>query len=231
MPRPLRSKTWPKGFPDLSEARREECAKGTLMMTRSVEMARAMHRADVEVKIPSFFTLENLPPSKHEEHVSAWHMDEVTELLEEVDTWQSAFFNTCAYELELEKGHRHWKPQLIGGTLPGIQTLRRSCPCEGRPHEPIVGKEKSKKSAAYPKEFCRAYGVLAAKHFMRMARSEFLEGREKLLRDDITNKKMKISKLEKETAEIEERTEKIKDTKEYRWGFRGSSRSLWTPRT
>lgn len=219
MPRPLRSKTWPKGFPNLSEAQREECAKGTLMMTRSVEMARAMHRADVEVKIPSFFTLENPPPSKHEEHVSAWHMDEVTELLEEVDTWQSAFFNTCAYESNLEKGHRHWKPQLIGGTLPGIQTLRRSCPCDGRPHEPIVGKEKSKKSAAYPKDFCRAYGVLAAKHFMRMARSEFLEGREKLLRDDITNKKRKISMLEKETAEIEERTEKIKDTKEYQVGL------------
>ena len=74
------------------------------MMTRSVEMVRAMHRADVGVKIPSFFNLENPPPSKHEEHVSAWHMDEVTELLEEVDTWQSAFFNTCAYESNFRKG-------------------------------------------------------------------------------------------------------------------------------
>ena len=236
MPKPLRSKKWPYGFPSLNESQKQECNKGTIMMARSVEMCRTMHRADVGVKVPSFFTLENPPPSGHHEHVSAWHMDEVTGLLEEVDTWQSAFFNTCSYETDLEKGTRHWKPQLIGGTLPGIQTLRRSCPCEGRSHEPIVGKDRSKKSATYPWELCEVYSVLACRHFMRVARSEFLEGREKLLRDDIEHKKKKIKLFEEKTKTAEIETEKIMDTKEYKMGVghlksqASSSADLaWTP--
>ena len=179
MPGPLRSKSHPFGFDDLTPAKKQECDIGTLLMARSANMVRAITEADEEVKVPSFATLENPPPSRHAEHVSAWHMPEMVQLLEDIEVWQSAFFHTCGYEENLELGSRHFKPQLIGGTLQGLQTLRRSCQCGDRPHEPIFGKEKSKKSAEYPKSFCQEYGRLAAKHFMRIARSEFWEARTK----------------------------------------------------
>ncbi len=216
MPGPLRSKSFPYGFPDLSEAKRKECDQGTLFMARSANVVRAMNEADKEVKVPSFATLENPPPSHHEEHISAWHMPELVKLLDDIPEWQSAFFHTCGFEEDLDVGTRHLKPQLIGGTLPGLQTLRRSCPCGERPHEPIVGKEKSKKSAEYPKILCSEYGRLAAKHFMRIARSEFLEGRAKVVEGSISRLRAKQSKWEEETEKAEKRTKEIQETEEYK---------------
>ena len=228
MPGPLRSKSFPYGFPDLSEMKKKECDQGTLFMARSANVVRAMNEADKEVKVPSFATLENPPPSHHEEHISAWHMPELVKLLEDIPEWQSAFFHTCGFEEELELGSRHLKPQLIGGTLPGLQTLRRSCPCGERPHEPIVGKEKSKKSAEYPKALCKEYGRLAAKHFMRIARSEFLEGRAKVVEGSISKLRAKQIKLEEETEKVEKRTKEIQETEEYKRATTSSSSSSTT---
>ena len=225
MPGPLRSKSFPYGFPDLSEAKKKECDQGTLFMARSANVVRAMYEADREVKVPSFATLENPPPSHHEEHISAWHMPELVKLLEDIPEWQSAYFHTCGFEEELEVGARHFKPQLMGGTLPGLQTLRRGCPCGERPHEPIVGKEKSKKSAEYPKALCREYGKLAAKHFMRIAKSEFLEGRAKVVEGSISKLRAKRTRLEEETEVVEKKTKEIQETEDYKRAMLAASSS------
>ncbi len=211
-PGPLRSKEEPYGFSTLSRAQKIECDKGTIYMARSVDMVKAMEEGHKDMVVKGFSTLENPPPSDHPKHISAWHMPELYQLVNRLPHWESAHFNTCAYEEDLEVGSRHYKPQLVGGTLPGIGGLRRDCGCGGAPHEPIVGKEKSARAAAYPESFCRAYGKLAAAHFQRMARSEFLEGRRELLRGSIEKRKRAIQRIEESkerhemgTADIETR--------------------------
>eukprot|EP00435_Cladocopium_sp_Y103_P024521 s2661_g6.t1 len=119
-------------------------------------MVDAQYKADCYVKVPGFATLQNPPPSSIETHISAWHMPEMVALVDKVPGWKCAHFNSCAYETDIEMGARHYKPQMIGGTLEGIDELNRTCPCGNKPHEPIVGKEKSKLSATYPPEFCIA---------------------------------------------------------------------------
>ena len=73
------------------------------------------------IKVPSFVTLDNPPPSSHEQHISAWHVPELVDPVDKLETWKCARFNTCALEEHLEVGTRHCKPQLIGGTLPGTR--------------------------------------------------------------------------------------------------------------
>lgn len=177
MPPPLRSKKYPYGLPVLSHHHKDECNIGTILMARAIGMVDAVHRADRCAKVPSFATLENPPPSDHEEHISAWHMPEMVELVDRIDDWKCAHFNTCAYESDFPLGTKHYKPQMVGGTLPGICSLNRVCTCGNKTHEPIVGKDKSSKSAAYPWEFCQAYGELAARHFMKHGKDGVL-GRE-----------------------------------------------------
>lgn len=118
------------------------------------------------MKVGDFAALENPPPSDHEEHLSAWHMPEM----------KRAHFKTCHAKMTC-RWERHYKPQMVGGTLQGIEKFNKPCNCKGRPHEPVIGKEKSSRSSAYPKEFCQAYGELAAKHFFNVAKAEFLDGR------------------------------------------------------
>ena len=211
-PGPLRSKEEPYGLSTLSREQKAECDMGTIYMARSVDMVKAMEEGHKDMMVKGFSTLENPPPSDHPKHISAWHMPELYQLVNRLPHWVSAHFNTCAYEEDLEVGSRHFKPQLVGGTLPGIGELRRGCGCGGAPHEPIVGKEKSSRAAAYPESFCRAYGKLAAAHFLRMARSEFLEGRRELLRGSIEKRKRAIQRIEESkerhemgTADIETR--------------------------
>ena len=211
-PGPLRSKEEPYGLSTLSKAQKVECDKGTIYMARSVDMVKAMEEGYKDMVVKGFSTLENPPPSDHPKHISAWHMPELYQLVNRLPHWESAHFNTCAYEEDLAVGSRHYKPQLVGGTLPGIGELRRDCGCGGAPHEPIVGKEKSSRAAAYPESFCKAYGKLAATHFLRMARSEFLEGRRELLRGSIEKRKRAIQRIEESkerhemgTADIETR--------------------------
>ena len=177
MPPLLRSKKYPYGLPGLSHHHKDECNIGTILMARAIGMVDAVHRADRCAKVPSFATLENPPPSDHEEHISAWHMPEMVELVDRIDDWKCAHFNMCAYGSDFPLGTKHYKPQMVGGTLPGICSLNRVCTCGNKTHEPIVGKDKSSKSAAYPWEFCQAYGELAARHFMKHGKDGVL-GRE-----------------------------------------------------
>ena len=219
MPPPLRSKSFPYGLPGLSHRQKDDCNMGTILMARAVGMVDTIHRAERCSKVPSFATLENPPPSEHEEHISAWHMPEVVELVDKIEEWQCAHFHTCAYQSGLEPGTKHFKPQLVGGTLPGIGTLSRKCSCGNRPHEPIIGKDRSKKSAAYPWDFCKAYGELAAKHFRNMAKTEFLEGRLVILEDRINYLKSNTTKVMNEVEGLEKETRKVEGSSEYRSGL------------
>ena len=45
-------------------------------------------------------------------------------------------------------------------------------------------------------EFCRAYGRLAALHFHRVAKAEFLEGRREEIAKNIANRKKVLRRLE-----------------------------------
>ena len=236
MPGRLRSKEFPYGFEDLDVKQRTEVDKGTIMMARSVEMCKAMRAADRDQRVPGFFTLENPPPTDHHSHISAWHMDELVDLVESTEGWYSAHFNTCAYEKELPLGERHYKPQLVGGTLPGILTLSKRCECQGRTHEPIIGKNRSSKAAAYPWDFCRDYAKLAVDHYLKMAKVEYYEGRSRLLSGSIRLKKERITDYEDQTAKSEVKTKfyekkisKYKDIyEERREKASGSNELEWT---
>ena len=219
MPPPLRSKKYPYGLPGLSHHHKDECSIGTIFMARAIGMVDAVHRADRCAKVPSFATLENPPPSDHEGHISAWHMPEMVELVDRIDDWKCAHFNTCAYESDLPLGTKHYKPQMVGGTLPGICSLNRVRTCGNKTHEPIVGKDKSSKSAAYPWEFCQAYGELTARHFMNMAKTEFLEGRLILLEDRITFLKENAADVMNEVENLEELTKTVERSSVHRRGL------------
>jgi len=219
LPGPVRSQDYPYGFPDANEREEEECRNGTVMMARSAVIVDAMYKADRFMKVPGFATLENPPPSDVPGHISAWHMPEIISLVDKVPGWKCAHFNTCAYQSELPEGTRHFKPQMIGGTLHGIEELNKTCPCGRRPHEPIIGKEKSKRSAAYPLEFCVAYGKLAAKRFYKIAQAEFLEGRLVLLQDRVNHLKGATADTVQETEDIEAATKKVIESEDYQRGL------------
>eukprot|EP00435_Cladocopium_sp_Y103_P025722 s2922_g6.t1 len=219
LPGPLRSKSFPYGFRDLSAKDKNTCNQGTILMARAVGMAEAVFKADRFMKVPGFVTLENPPPSDHPEHISAWHMPELVELVDRVAEWRCAHFNTCAYEIDVPLGERHYKPQMLGGTLQDIDSLSMQCNCGGRPHEPIVGKERSSRSASYPKAFCRAYGALVAKHFLNMAKAEFLEGRLKLLGDRINYLKGTTADLVRDTEDLESHTKHVETSASFERGM------------
>lgn len=226
MPGPVRSKDRPYGMEGLSEQRRKECDLGTVLMARSVLMAHVILEHDVDAKVPSFVTMENPPPSDVPQHLSAWHMPEMVDLLEKVPTWRTANYNTCAYEDDIPLGEKRYKPGMIGGTLPGILTMGKRCKCNGKLHEPIVGKNKSEKAAAYPPAFCKAYAKLAVDHFVKMGTMEFLEGRHKLMEANIEYLRMKASDLEGQAARAWANAEAFMDSEGYkRWEEHASSSS------
>eukprot|EP00435_Cladocopium_sp_Y103_P074084 s120_g46.t1 len=229
LPKPLRSKQFPYGFRHLDPKEKTECNVGTILMARAVGLAEAVFKADRFMRVPSFVTLENPPPSDHPEHISAWHMPELVELVDKISDWKCAHFNTCAYESNIPLGAKHYKPQMLGGTLQNVDALNRTCQCGNRPHEPIIGKDRSSKSAAYPEEFCRAYGELAAKHFMNMARAEFLEGRLKLLSDRIDYLKVNTRGLMREAESLDAQSKRVENSREYRKGVEHRNLRLRSP--
>ena len=99
-----------------------------------------------------------------------------------------------------------------------METLAKKCACGGRPHEPIIGKEKSQKSAAYPGQLCKDYAKLAIAHFKKMAQAEFLEGRLVLLNRNIKYLKEKAMEYDKETLAVEKDTKEYQCSKAYRDG-------------
>ena len=219
MPGPVRSKEKPYGLEGLPEHRRRECDLGTVLMARSVLMAHTIVEHDRDIKVPAFVTMENPPPSDVPGHISAWHMPEMVDLLEKVPTWRTANYNTCAFQPDLKVGEKHYKPGMIGGTLPGILKLGKRCSCGfGKLHEPITGKEKSSKAAAYTDTFCEEYAKLVIDHFVKMGLSEFWEGRARLVEKRLEVLKMKAAEEESLAARATRNTEDIEKTEDYkRW--------------
>ena len=219
LPGPVRSKDFPYGFPDLNDKEKRECNIGSVLMAKSVVIADYMFKADRRMKVPSFATLENPPPSDVVPHISAWHMPEMVDLVDRNPDWKCAHFNTCAYEEDVDLGARHYKPQMVGGNLIGIEALSKICPCGNRTHEPIVGKERSQKSAAYPPAFCREYGKLAAQHFLKIAKAEFLEGRLVVMQNRINYLKGAAADTVKDAMDVDEHTNTITKSDDYKRGL------------
>ena len=219
MPGPVRSKERPYGLEGLSDHRQRACDLGTVLMARSVLMAHAIMEHDKDIKVPAFVTMENPPPSDLPDHLSAWHMPEMVDLLEKVPTWRTANYNTCAFQHDLKVGEKHYKPGMIGGTLPGILSLGKRCSCGvGKLHEPITGKDKSSKAAAYPKAFCEEYARLAVEHFVKMGLSEFWEGRSRLMEKSLEVLRMKAAEEESLAARAWSNSEEIEKGEDFkRW--------------
>ena len=181
-PGPVRSRRDPYGLKDNTEKQQQEADCGTLHASRSALMVKAMIEGHRGAKVQPVVTMENPPPSDHPDHLSAWELYEVAEVVEEdlgvVD------FDTCVYEGQLEDGRRHLKPQRFAGTLQNLIELEGKCECR-RAHEPIVGKEKSRASAEYPSALCRKYAKLACDQFERIGKAEYLLRRTESLKQEV----------------------------------------------
>ena len=218
MPGPVRSKLRPYGLAGLPTHWQKEADDGTVMMTRSCMMVGEQYKVDRMIAVGGFSTLENPPPSDHPEHISAWHMPEMVDLIDSIPEFKCAYYNMCAFEEDLAVGEKHFKPGLIGGTLPGIEKLARKCGCGNATHEPITGKERSELSAAYPEAFCKAYAELAVDHFLKIAQSEFLEGRMVWMASRIEWLKAKTVEFNQEAIDVDAESNKILQSREYREG-------------
>ena len=72
---------------------------------------------------------------------------------------------------------------------------------------PITGKEASRASAIYPKDFCEEYAKLAVKHFQKMGKQEFLKLKMESKRtevSDVQDRQRKKKKRKREGKEEEE---------------------------
>ena len=176
MPGPVRSRKFPYGYPSNSAKEQEECDTGTIMLARSLMMAEAIETRKNGTTLGGFATLENPPPSNLADHQSAWEMQEMRAYLRR---WRSfeVDFNTCCYEIEVEVGKRHFKPQRFAGSLYELGSLRSKCDCGDAGHEHITGPQKSKASAEYPEALCAKYAELAMKHFKKLAKVEYYRER------------------------------------------------------
>eukprot|EP00435_Cladocopium_sp_Y103_P075273 s22_g55.t1 len=195
-PRPVRSKQHPYGLPQLSERRRAEADEGTLHVSRTVHLEEAILNSRPEDTFRPVATVENPPPSDHPEHLSAWELPELAGLFDR-HNFTLAEFTTCRFQSNIPPGKRNYKPQMFGGNLPGLSSLRGVCMCgEGVGHVAIVGKERSAASARYPDELCEAYAILLIGQFERMAKAEFFDQRAKDLASEVAELRKKSTKRE-----------------------------------
>ena len=194
-PGPVRSKRHPYGIPGLPKHRQQEADEGTLHASRTAHMADRIISSRPEDRLRPFATLENPPPTDHGEHLSAWELPEIANLFEKYEQdFILAEFPTCIYQPHLDFGLRTFKPQMFGGTLPGLTSLRGKCRCGDEPHVPVVGKERSAASGEYPEDLCNVYARLVIRQFQRIAKAEFFTKRQEDLRKE-------VNKLRKRTEE------------------------------
>ena len=207
MPGPVRSRKFPYGFPSNSSKEQEECDTGTVMLARSLMMAEAIESRKNGTTLGGFATLENPPPSSLPDHQSAWEMQETRAFLRR---WRSfeVDFNTCCYEIDVEVGKRHFKPQRFAGSMYELGSLSSKCSCGNAGHEPIIGAQRSKASAEYPEALCAKYSELAMKHFKKLAKVEYYR---------------------KRVAFAEKKLGKVKKLAEEKGAERVQSRAPWSP--
>lgn len=170
LPGPVRSKEFPYGFPDASKKEEEECSAGTVMMARLAVIVDAMYKADR-------FAKENPPPSDVEMHILAWHMPElVSVVMDKVPCRLEVrrFQFLCVYANQTYPWARHFKPQMIGGTLQGIEKLYMQEVPLWKPSTRAHHREgESSKSAAYPLEFRRTASWLRSTSTRSRSRSSW----------------------------------------------------------
>ena len=200
-PGPVGSKLFPYGLMTNNSRQQAECDRGTILAARAADMAKEVEagKRPGEV-IGPFSTLENPPESNHAEHLSAWELAEVKNYTDVMGI-RNANFHTCAYQQKIPEGQRNLKPQRIAGSLIGIGTLAKFCTCLVEAgHVPITGKEASRASAIYPKDFFEEYAKLAVKHFQKMGKQEFL--------------KLKMESKRTEVSDLQDRQRKKKRKRE-----------------
>ena len=185
-PGPCRSKEHPYGMPTNSEKLQRECDEGTLHAARSALIGRYILWEREDHTVRPVVTLENPPPSELENHLSAWELGEVKELVEGFN-FVSANFTSCKFQMDIPRGERYYKPQRISGTLRGLTSLSGGCPCgRGAVHVPVVGKDVSQASGKYPQALCEAYASLVIEHFKKMASEEFVRRRARVMEEELT---------------------------------------------
>ena len=202
LPRPLRTKSFPYGLPGLDQRRKAEVDEGTILMSRSVDIIKAME-ADHNLTVKSFYTVENPPESNVEEHISAWEMPELKCTIDNIPEFRKVLFNTCIYQQDQPQDQRMKKPQCFGGNLPNLIALGGFCKCPlNADHLAVVGPSRSRASGEYPKKLCEAYAKLAVQHFIRMGRAEFLEAKRMGLQKNIEEMKAKVEKHREEVGRM-----------------------------
>ena len=185
LPGPVRSKAYPHGLPSNTVEQQREADQGTVMMVRSLGMARALREVGNGRKVGPSYTVENPPASDHPQHLSAWETEDMVAFCDSADI-QEANFDSCIYEQKvLRDGKRHLKPQKFAGKLERLHTLFGRCTCESGVHEPVVGKKATAASAMYSSELRVAYAMRLVAHFEKMAEAEFLEDKIHALREEI----------------------------------------------
>ena len=140
------------GARDNNEQQLLECDRGTVMMARSIQMARGgkvsfiTHRAKGK---------ENPPQSDLQEHISAWGMAEVIGYLRRSKI--SLFKHSCIGQGAIDIG----SPTLFG-IEPRVQAQEQQ----------TAGKKESQESGEYSWELCNSYANLLMDHFEKMAVAE-----------------------------------------------------------
>ena len=182
-PGPVRDKRHPYGIPGLPSHRQREADEKTLHASRTAHMADAIIASRPEDKMRPFATIENPPPSEHPQHLSAWELPEIANLFTKYEH-KDFIFTTCSFQQELEPGTRTFKPQMFGGTLPGLSSLRGGCSCGDAQHVPVIGKERSAASGEYPEALC-TLGWRSGNSRRWQAQAEFITKRQEDLAKEV----------------------------------------------
>ena len=103
LPEPVRTRSEPYGCKSNDERQQQECDRGTAMLARSTNIAEEIAKTPTTAIVVKPVTMENPPPSEHEEHVSAWGMAEMVRFLR-LPGVKVSFFNTCAYQADRARG-------------------------------------------------------------------------------------------------------------------------------
>ena len=173
-----------KGTPVWSPYKLGEVTKRVWHAARSALIGRHILWEREDHAVRPVVTLENPPPSELENHLSAWELGEVKELVEGFN-FATANFTSCKFQMDLPRGERYYKPQRISGTLRGLTSLGGGCPCgRGAVQVPVVGEDVSQASGKYPQALCEAYAALVIEHFKKMASEEFVRRRARVMEEE-----------------------------------------------
>ena len=176
-------------------------------------MAEVIANSRPDDVIKPAVTVENPPPSDHDQHCSAWELPEVHSAVEKLD-WTKVAFTSCHFQRRVELGKRTFKPQMFAGSLLGIRSLAGTCPCGKADHIPVVGKARSVESGHYSDELCEAYAELVIHHFRRLATAEFYAKREADLKKEVDELRRKSAKRERSPSPAGNAEEPRAKTKE-----------------